>query len=35
MSVMQKIMETVVQYMPDKTPDLLIGEKHGYVGKAV
>ena len=33
MSIMQKIMETVVQYMPDKAPDPLIGEKHGYVGK--
>ncbi|MDQ2746494.1 MAG: xanthine dehydrogenase family protein molybdopterin-binding subunit [Acidobacteriota bacterium] len=33
MSVMQKIMETVVQYMPDKAPDPLIGEKHGYIGK--
>lgn len=33
MSIMQKIMETVVQYVPDKDPDPLIGEKHGYVGK--
>ena len=33
MSIMQKIMETVVQYMPDKEPDPLIHEKHGYVGK--
>ncbi|MGI8788929.1 MAG: xanthine dehydrogenase family protein molybdopterin-binding subunit [Pyrinomonadaceae bacterium] len=33
MSIMQKIMETVVQFVPDKEPDPLIGEKHGYVGK--
>lgn len=33
MSVMQKIMETVVQFMPDKNPDPLIHGKHGYVGK--
>ena len=33
MSIMQKIMETVVQFMPDKEPDPLIGQKHGYVGK--
>ncbi len=32
MSIMQKIMETVVQFMPDKDPDPLI-HKHGYVGK--
>lgn len=33
MSIMQKIMETVVQFMPDKEPDPLIQQKHGYVGK--
>ena len=33
MSIMQKIMETVVQFMPDKEPDPLIGQKHGYIGK--
>ena len=33
MSITQKIMETVVQFMPDKEPDPLIGHKHGYVGK--
>ena len=33
MAIMQKIMETVVQFMPDKEPDPLIGQKHGYVGK--
>ena len=33
MSIMQKIMETVVQYMPDKEVDPLIKNKHGYVGK--
>lgn len=33
MSIMQKIMETVVQYMPDKEPDPL-RHKHGYVGRA-
>ena len=33
MSIMQKIMETVVQFVPDKEPDPLIGQKHGYVGK--
>ena len=32
MSMMQKIMETVVQYMPDKEPDPLM-RKHGYIGK--
>jgi xanthine dehydrogenase YagR molybdenum-binding subunit len=32
MSVVRKIMETVVQFMPDKKPDPLI-YKHGYVGK--
>jgi xanthine dehydrogenase YagR molybdenum-binding subunit len=32
MSVMRKIMETVVQFMPDKEPDPLI-HKHGYIGK--
>ena len=35
MSIMQKIMETVVQFMPDKDPDPLIGHKHGYVGAPV
>ena len=33
MSIMQKIMETVVQFIPDKEPDPLIQQKHGYVGK--
>jgi xanthine dehydrogenase YagR molybdenum-binding subunit len=33
MSILQKIMETVVQFVPDKEPDPLIGHKHGYVGK--
>ena len=33
MSITQKIMETVVQFMPDKEPDPLIQHKHGYVGK--
>jgi xanthine dehydrogenase YagR molybdenum-binding subunit len=33
MSILQKIMETVVQFVPDKAPDSLIGNKHGYVGK--
>ena len=33
MSIMQKIMETVVQFMPDKESDPLIQHKHGYVGK--
>ena len=33
MSVMQKIMETVVQFMPDKEVDPLIQHKHGYIGK--
>lgn len=32
MSIMQKIMETVLRYTPDKEPDPLI-HKHGYVGK--
>ncbi len=32
MSIMQKIMETVAQYMPDKDPDPLL-HKHGYIGK--
>lgn len=32
MSIFQKIMETVVQYMPDKEPDPLL-HKHGYIGK--
>ncbi|MEJ7710363.1 MAG: hypothetical protein WKF84_10990 [Pyrinomonadaceae bacterium] len=35
MSIMQKIMETVVQFVPDKEPDPLIQNKHGYVGKRV
>lgn len=34
MSILTKIMETVVQYMPDKSPDPLM-HKHGYVGKPV
>ena len=33
MSILQKMMETVVQFMPDKDPDSLIQHKHGYVGK--
>ena len=33
MSIVQKIMETVVQFVPDKEPDPLIQNKHGYVGK--
>lgn len=33
MAIMQKIMETVVQFMPDKEPDPLIQSKHGYIGK--
>ena len=33
MSITQKIMETVVQFMPDKEPDPLIGHKHGAIGK--
>lgn len=33
MSIFQKIMETVVQYMPDKEPDPLIQHKHGHIGK--
>ncbi len=32
MSIMQKIMETVVQYLPEQSPDPLI-HKHGAVGK--
>ena len=32
MSVLQKIMETVAQFKPDKAPDPLI-HKHGYIGK--
>jgi xanthine dehydrogenase YagR molybdenum-binding subunit len=32
MSVLQKIMQTVAQFMPDKEPDPLM-HKHGYVGK--
>lgn len=32
MGVMRKIMETVVQFVPDKEPDPLI-PKHGYLGK--
>ncbi len=34
MSVLQKLMETVVQFMPDKAPDPLI-RKHGYLGTPV
>jgi xanthine dehydrogenase YagR molybdenum-binding subunit len=33
MSIVQKIIETVVQFMPDAKPDRLIGKQHGYVGK--
>lgn len=33
MAILQKIMETVLQFVPDKEPDPLIGHKHGYVGK--
>lgn len=33
MSIVQKIMETVVQFMPDTKADPLIEHKHGYVGK--
>ena len=33
MSIVQKIMETVIQFIPDKEPDPLIGQKHGYIGK--
>lgn len=33
MSIIQKIMETVVQFVPDKEPDPLIKQKHGYIGK--
>lgn len=33
MSIMQKIMETVVQFTPDKEPDPLIQHKHGYIGQ--
>ena len=33
MSIMQKVMETVAQFMPDAEPDPLIQHKHGYVGK--
>lgn len=32
MGVLKKIMETVVQFVPDKEPDLLI-HKHGYLGQ--
>ncbi|WP_445501268.1 xanthine dehydrogenase family protein molybdopterin-binding subunit [Microvirga sp. G4-2] len=32
MGVLQKLMETVVQFIPDKDPDPLI-HKHGYIGK--
>jgi xanthine dehydrogenase YagR molybdenum-binding subunit len=32
MGVLQKIMETVVQFMPDRQPDPLM-HKHGYIGK--
>ncbi|AIM03659.1 xanthine dehydrogenase family protein molybdopterin-binding subunit [Sinorhizobium meliloti] len=34
MSVLQKLMETVVQFMPDKAPDPLL-HKHGYLGTPV
>jgi xanthine dehydrogenase YagR molybdenum-binding subunit len=34
MSIMQKIIETVVQFMPDAAPDPLI-HKHGYLGAPV
>ena len=34
MSIMQKIMETVVQFMPDQEPDSLL-RKHGYIGAPV
>lgn len=33
MSIVQKIMETVVQFVPDKNPDPLIENKHGYIGR--
>ena len=33
MSITQKIMETVVQFIPDKEVDPLIRQKHGHVGK--
>ncbi|MBA3712403.1 MAG: xanthine dehydrogenase family protein molybdopterin-binding subunit [Pyrinomonadaceae bacterium] len=32
MSITQKIMETVAQFMPDKEPDPLL-HKHGFIGK--
>jgi xanthine dehydrogenase YagR molybdenum-binding subunit len=35
MSITQKIMETVVQFMPDKEPDPLIQHKQGYISKPV
>jgi xanthine dehydrogenase YagR molybdenum-binding subunit len=35
MSIVQKIIETVVQFMPDAEPDALIRKQHGYVGKPV
>ena len=35
MSILTKIIETVVQFVPDKEVDPLIGNKHGYVGKPV
>ena len=35
MSIVTKIMETVVQFIPDKTVDPLIQHKHGFVGAPV
>jgi xanthine dehydrogenase YagR molybdenum-binding subunit len=35
MSIVQKIIETVVQFMPDAEADPLIRKQHGYVGKPV
>jgi xanthine dehydrogenase YagR molybdenum-binding subunit len=35
MSIVQKIIETVVQFMPDAETDPLIRKQHGYVGKPV
>ena len=35
MSITQKIIETVVQFMPDAEPDPLIRKQHGYIGKPV
>lgn len=34
MSIIQKIMETVVRFKPDAEPDPLIQHKHGHVGRA-